>query len=409
MRLSGRFVISALLVAGLLPLGTTLAQSGEDDQATTTDNAAPIEQKRPFSLFVAVAVGSADADEIDSSIRTTSVSHTSSILSMDNQDYGRATLGWKFPNDKGSVRLVWNGYNEQEYQLSGAGFQKTIDLSASGATSQPNVIEGANWWTLDIVDGVSTAVRNGPLWSVAADANGDLAAQPEEITYDPMNALTVTSTAPTNLQNRLQTVDLVYGREFGTRRFGSRWFAGLRYYSLEGSVPATAWLLGGDVRAGVGFTDGGATNLLTFYNTSSGVGPTVSMSWDIKFFEEKFKIFVRGQSTLAITNVEVESSPFLTYVFDSSGFLESADGMLTEDRSKSTWSNELDFGLAFAFENGIGLEIAYGIVGMLDAYLLPTNIRIPALEIEQGQGTSAIYNTQDYVLNTVRAELSFQF
>jgi len=139
------------------------------------------------------------------------------------------------------------------------------------------------------------------------------------------------------------------------------------------------------------------------------VGPTVSMSWDIKFFEEKFKIFVRGQSTLAITNVEVESSPFLTYVFDSSGFLESADGMLTEDRSKSTWSNELDFGLAFAFENGIGLEIAYGIVGMLDAYLLPTNIRIPALEIEQGQGTSAIYNTQDYVLNTVRAELSFQF
>lgn len=406
MRLTGQFVIAALLLAGLLPGGFILAQDGEASSEETTP---AVKIKRPFPLFVSVSIGSADADDIDSSIRSTSVSHTTSILSIEGQSYGRAVLGWKFRNDRGSVQVIWNGYNEDDYTLRGTGSQSFIDLAASGGATQPVVVGGARWWTFDVSNGVMTSVRNGPIWNLGQDANGDLSAQLDEITYDPLNAITLTSAAPTNLQNRLQTVDLVYGREFGTRRFGSRWFAGIRYYALDGTVPATAWVLGGDVVAGVGFTDGAAINLLTMFNETTGIGPTASMSWDIKFFDEKFKIFFRGQSTLAFTRVDVESAPFVTFIIDTNNFLEPIDGQLTARRNKSTWSNELDFGLSYQFENGIGLEVAYGITGMLDAYLLPTDIRIPVTEIEASQGTSAVYNTQDYVLTTIRAGLSFQF
>ena len=405
MRLTGQIMIAVLLLTVLLPGGFVLAQDGEDGE----DSTPVVKTKRPFPLFISVSAGSADADDIDSSIRSTSVSHTTSILSIEGQSYGRAELGWKFQNDRGMAKVIWNGYNEEDFSMRGSGNQTLIDLVASGEVTQPTVVGGARWWTFDINDGVMTSVLNGPIWNAGQDANGDGAAQPDEITYDPMNAVTLTSATPTNLQNRLQTVDLVYGREFGTRRFGSHWFAGIRYYTLEGSIPATAWVLGGDAIAGVGFTDGAAINLLTFFNETTGIGPTASMSWDIKFFDEKFKIFFRGQSTLAFTRVDVESAPFVTFVVDVNNFLEPVDGQLSSRRNKSTWSNELDLGIAFEFDNGIGLELAYGVTGMLDAYLLPTEIRIPVTEIESGQGTSAVYNTQDYVLTTIRAGLSFQF
>ncbi len=406
MRLNGQVVISALLFAVLLPGGFVAAQ---ETDANEEADAPAVKIKRPWSLYVSVAAGTADADEIDSSIETTAASRAESILSLDDQSYGRAVVGWKFQNDKGDLQVIWNGFREEEYRLTGGGDQAFIDLAASGIASQPNVVTPVRWWTLDVANGVQTSTRSGPIWNAGLDVNGDNAAQPGEVTYDPMNAITVTSAVPDNLQNRLQSIDIVYGREFGTRRYSSRWFAGVRYYTLEGTVPAAAWMLGGDAIAGAGFTDGQSVNLLAFYNETTGIGPTVSMSFDVKFFGDKLRLFAQGQAALALTTIDSTSNPFQTFVVDTDGFLESADGQLTASRNKSTWSNQLDLGVMWQFANGVGFEVSYSIMGMLDAYLLPTNLRIPVSEIEINSGSSAIYNTQDYVLNTLRAGVSFQF
>ena len=82
---------------------------------------------------------------------------------------------------------------------------------------------------------------------------------------------------------------------------------------------------------------------------------------------------------------------------------------LGESQTKSTWQTGAELGLRVRLRNGLKLEASYGVVGFLDAILLPTQIRIPDNQQEAAQGTSAIYNTQDYVLQGWRAGIGFQF
>jgi hypothetical protein len=69
----------------------------------------------------------------------------------------------------------------------------------------------------------------------------------------------------------------------------------------------------------------------------------------------------------------------------------------------------LDAGARFNLKMGLTLELAYFKSGFLDAVLTPTEVRIPQSAQELAQGSSAIYASQDLVLDGWRASVSFQF
>jgi hypothetical protein len=112
-----------------------------------------------------------------------------------------------------------------------------------------------------------------------------------------------------------------------------------------------------------------------------------------------------------VMNIEMDSGLFTTLV-EATGQVGAKIPIaahLNEQQTKSTWQTGAEVGLRIRLRNGLKLEASYGVVGFLDAILLPTQIRIPDNQQEAAQGTSAIYNTQDYVLQGWRAGIGFQF
>ncbi len=55
------------------------------------------------------------------------------------------------------------------------------------------------------------------------------------------------------------------------------------------------------------------------------------------------------------------------------------------------------------------LEVAFFKTGYLDAILTPTELRIPQSAQELARGTSAIFATQDIVMDGFRGSVGFQF
>ena len=112
-----------------------------------------------------------------------------------------------------------------------------------------------------------------------------------------------------------------------------------------------------------------------------------------------------------IMNINMDTGLFTTLVETTGqvGAKVPIPGHLEESQTKSTWQTGAELGMRLRLKNGLKLEASYGIVGFLDAIMLPTQLRIPDNQQEAAQGTSAIYNTQDYVLTGWRAGIAFQF
>jgi hypothetical protein len=438
MRLRGITAVSGLLLL-LTGLGSSVgAQDAPDEQAPQPDEATQPEQqtkKLPFALYVEVAGGSADADEINNSVRTFSTHNTQSSFSLDGQSYGRAAIGWKMPHGKGSYRLIWTGYKEQDYELTASGLQASLDPSlASSASVQDNL----PWWQVSLKNGAFEGTRMLPQWSTAddtleydgfddrgqqrnilsgngavdcpirfplmEDSNGVLTSPVCEASYlvDRVN----TRVMADDMQNRAQTVDLVYGRVFGPRRYTSHWFAGLRYFVYDGNVPTSAWISPGST--GGGFTEGSAYALLNFAQETSGFGPTVSMSIDFNFFDQKLALYLQGQAALMLYNLKTDSQGFFTLVESALPSLITLPAELVESRDKTSWQNSIELGARINLKSGLQFEIAWNFSGFLDAILLPSEIAIP-INQQSTQGVSAIYDTQDYRLEAWRAGIAFQF
>jgi hypothetical protein len=112
-----------------------------------------------------------------------------------------------------------------------------------------------------------------------------------------------------------------------------------------------------------------------------------------------------------VMNIDMDTGLFTTLVANTGpiGATIPLAARLEEQQTKSTWQTGAEVGVRLRLKNGLKLEASYGIVGFLDAILLPTQIRIPDNQQEATQGTSAIFNTQDYVLQGWRAGIAFQF
>ena len=137
---------------------------------------------------------------------------------------------------------------------------------------------------------------------------------------------------------------------------------------------------------------------------------------DFNFFDDRLALYVKGEFAFMLLDLYADSGPFSTLVQQTIQIGETAyqyvipvDAQLTATRHKSTWQDALEAGVRYKMRNGLQLELAYHATGFLDVILFPTQISIPESVTGSGQGSSALYKTQDYVLEGWRAGIAFQF
>jgi hypothetical protein len=365
--------------------------------------AEPQQEKKKFrfSLFVEAGGGTVDAEDIDSSIEASSRLTTSTNLSIEDQLYARLGLGWKMPNEKGDFRLRVTNYREDEYSLTSSGLSSDVVTPPSQSSPQADP-SPLPWWNTQITAGQLVTTRTPPVWQDAltetnpdtGEPEGDGFVQDDEITFQDPDVL-VTRNVAKSMQNRVQFWDLLYGRTFGPRRFDARWWAGLRYFIYEGTIPGTAWL-GSSGGAGQGYTDGKLLGIMGFHQQTSGFGPTAALEARYNAFNQLLQVYVQGQTAYLFMDIESNSQSFLTLWQDTTGTPSiTLPANLENKRTKSAWQNTIDAGLRIKLKNGLGFEFAYNLTGFLDVILIPIEL-IPANR--PTRETTAIYNTKDYLL-----------
>ena len=250
-----------------------------------------------------------------------------------------------------------------------------------------------------------------PMWDVVMDdANNDDSIQQAEVRYNAMPDLSHTRSVASNLQNRAQHVDLVYGREFGGRKYSSRWWSGLRYFVYEGNVLAGAWLSETSL-PGAGYTEGTVLRLLNFAQDASGFGPTASMEADFNFLDKRLSLYLQGTAAFMLTDLSSDSGDFIVLVKSvNPEVLFAIEARLTESKTKSTWQTGAEAGLRVRLKSGVEIDLAYQITGFLDVINFPDSIQVPDVIFPDViPETFASYSTKDIVLDGFRAGIGFQF
>jgi hypothetical protein len=401
MRLKRQLTCLSVLLA-ILILGPGVL--GQDEPTAAGDDA----KKWPFALYVEVAYGISSARDLWTSTSTSSSLVSANLLVLDEWTYARAGVGWKLPYGKGDARLIFNGFRENQYEFYALGGQAALDPTSE--TPANVLVEGPlPWWALEIQNGRMISERFPPDWIAALDdTNVNGVVDLDEVRYPKGVDLSLSRAITDDLQNHTQFIDLLYGRTFGTRRFGARWWTGLRYFAYDGNLPAGAWLGGSE--AGEGYTDGSLIPLLNLRQETSGIGATGMMEVDFKFWEERFVMYLQGQVALMMLSLEMDTGPFWVLVIDQDTSIPTpARSHLIESRNKTTWQNALEAGVRFSLKNGLQFEAAYNKIGLLDIMLLPTDLQIPSNPQTAWQGTAALYNTKDHILDSWRFGIAYQF
>jgi hypothetical protein len=373
---------------------------------TTPATPAPAKKEHWYgdklALYVEFGVGQADTEEITSPIRTAAETFAESFLSLDGQDFGRAAVGWMLPHGRGTFLIAFEGYKESSYKFHSTGYQDALGPPDSGLPTDPLV-----WWNTSIQDGQLTATRTPPRWDINTDdANGDLVPSRDEVRY-PASDVSVSQSVPDSLINRATTLDFLYQRDFGGRRFSGRWDVGIRSFKYEGNIPATAWLALGI--PGQGYTDGAEIRLLNFFQQTSALGPTFSLEAQFHFFKKRLQLYARSRGGFSSETLKSDSGDFFTLAHDVSGALYPAPARLKEEFTKSVWNFGAEAGLRFRILEGFWLNLGYSHQAFQDAILLPEQISIPANIDQIGQGTVGVYRTQDLTFTTIKGGLSYQF
>jgi hypothetical protein len=380
------------------------------------------QKKMPFGLYVEVAGGTGSSDELVTSIFADELNAGIGEVTLDEQTYGRAAIGWKLPHQKGDFRLVYQGVREEEYEYRSQGVLSIVRPTGGG--EETIAIDADSplvpWWFVQIDDGNLSAVRFVPMWEESFNENPVVdppqPAQPDyspacvplpdgmlkcgEVRYDPSSPdRVITGTVPDDLQNRIGTYDILYGREFGGRRYSSRWWAGLRYFEYEGQLLAGAWLnldSPGDF-----YTDGSFLNLLYITQQTDGIGPVGSWEAQFNFFDKGVQFFIRGEAAFTFNSMEMDSGPFFQV-------LDAEQGALLADRmskslDKSTWQDRGEIGARVILKNGLQFELGYSITGYLDFVLMPDLLQIGVTN------DAPQTNTQDIIMESAHFGIGFQF
>ena len=320
--------------------------SPDDDPATTDEPAATapaqdVDQKKgtPFGLYLAAAYGSGSSDDVITTIFADDLHEGRGSVELTEQAYGRGALGWKLPHGKGDFRLLFQGIKEEEFEFEATGRLNFVTHTENNTL--PVVDPDSDlvpWWTVTVQNGQLHSVRLIPTWNLDADfLFGNNNGVPEfgdcinvgdgmlrcgEISYDTTAPdREVRSTFPSNLSNRVNVYDAVYGREFGGRRYSSRWWGGLRYFEYEGQLLAGAWLSFAGVPSN--FTDGAFLRLLNISQQTTGMGPVGSWEADFNFWNRGLQLYIRGELAFTFNDMKMDSGPYFQVV---------TPGILLDDR-----------------------------------------------------------------------------
>lgn len=393
----GLFAVVGLILALAAPHA-----AAQDSANETGEQDAAAKKKTPFNLYVFAGFGSAEADTLDGSVETGIRNNTSSLFTMDENDVGRAVIGWEREDNRGDFRLIFTGFSETSYEFDALG--RAADLP-TGNAGEPLV-----WWRMNIRDGILTTELTQPQWALGTDdANNDMQAQQSEVSYGN-SIYTISRPTADNLQNRTQTFDLVYGRKWGKPPlWGARYFAGARYFVYEGTVPVAAYTASTGA-ASLGFSDGFVNPLLNFRQESEAYGPVGQIELHLNFAEGIFQFYGHLETAFVLVEQSLRSGGFNSFVSDQNSQVQSFPGRLSEDREKTSWHLGTEVGFRVFLPSGLELEAGYFVNGYLDSVLLPPLIQVPATA-SQGVATppSAVYTTQDLEYDGFRAGLGFQF
>lgn len=429
-----RWIVTSGLIATLAAAGSTLVAQEGDKPAEQPPAPQPKPEAKPeppnaetqkpsfwgdhFALYLEAAYGSGSSSDVESSIESSATSFALSEVKLDDVAQGKFGIGWKLPADRGSFLISFTGYSEQSYTLDATGYKKAVkDVLHSTTRTSP---EAYAWWEVQVDNGNLTAQLAPPVWvdtprlephcppgtggppGMCVDGN---------VTNDEVSPGTplgnpYRTLVPDNVQNRLQTVDALFQREFGGRTWSGDWSAGLRYLVYEGNIPATAWL---SITADeTGFTDGAGLRLLAFNQDTTGLGPCGSLGLQYHLFRRRLTLFGNARFAFIAENLNVDSGNFFTTVNDR-GTLLTVPARLEKSLSKTTWNLGGDLGAHFRIVDGFGILLAYNRTAYQDAVMLPFSIAIPSNPQEVDQGTVGLFSTKDLQFDTVRLGLTFQF
>jgi len=412
-------LLLALAVLGLPTFAQEPPPGTEPKPATgekPAEEVKPAEQAQPaeeapkthwwgdrFSLYIEANTGAASmARDIDTSISTSAQATSQSGLDIDALDHGRLAVGWKLPAERGMLQVMWTGYRETSYSFEAVGSEKFALLRIDGEiTNQASRVEMVPWWNVFVEDGHLQARQSIPI----LEEDGT-------ITYEYDNPdlnTTLENEIADTLQNNAQTLDLLYQREFGGRTFRGRWSAGLRFFSYQGTVPAAAWLNDADY-GGIGYTEGTYIRLIPLAEKTSGIGPTGSMEAQYRLFRNRLTFYLQGRVAFVVQDLESDTGDFYTLVSSAADQqMYPVPSRLNESRDKTSWQVTAEAGVRWRILEGFQFELAGGQTSYQDCVLVPTSLLIPKLVQEAPRGTSALYNTRDFLVGSWRAGFSYQF
>lgn len=427
---SKRLILWSALFALILVLGPS-ARAGEQtepaepqtgDDKATQEKAPPAmdTRKAPFfgdriALYLEAFTGQGSASkEIRPSIENRSTTYAESMLDLDAWDSARASVGWKLPADHGMFLFTFNGNKETSYSFQSTAYQAFVINPANG---QSLFTAGAvRWWKVNVDNGRLDSRRTTPVWNSGIDdKNGDSQPSPDEVRYqavpEDLNSypvLHLSREVPDNLQNRIQTFDLLYQRNFGGMKVNGVWSAGARYFTYEGNLLTAAWL--NTDYAGTGFTDGVGLGLVSFTQDATGWGPAGSLGVEWHLWRNRVTLFGLGRFAFLLQSIKADSGDFSVLIRQSQeNYLYPARTRLTNEQNKSSWHVGGDMGVRVRLLEGFHAELGYNVTGYQDCVLLPTDISIPDKIEALSQGTAALYQTRDIVLETWRLGFNFQF
>ena len=413
----------------VLALGPAAAQTGDETPAQPTEPAATptsSEQRVPwwggrFALYLETAYGTASSEALDTSLET-DIKHVAfSTFDPGDRTYGRVTVGWQLPIQRGHVLLRLTGYKEDGGWSSEArGLQTALDPSSSGSVE---ATEPVFWWDVRMTPGHIQSFRDAPTWNEALhDADGDSRADPNELVYGGVDSQFAGS-APDTLEQVSRTLDLLYQREFAdkgpTDRWTGRWATGIRHFDLAGAVPMAAWLGLHSAATTEGdpglFSEGALLRPILLNQETKGNGPTGMLELQYHFLRRRATAYAQGRAAFLLQQLSTDSG--LAYTLTQypigtdpvTNALYPTPMQLVHEVDKTAWQVGAEIGLRFRILPGFDAMIEYHTESQQDVLLMPDKIIIPIIIDEAQFGTSAIYGTKDIDHDGWSAGLSFQF
>jgi hypothetical protein len=416
-----RLLAVGAFVAGL-DVGSQIARA--EDPAPPQDEAPAVPTEAPkkkdpffgdrFAMYLETRGGPASIDTINNSVQSGARSTAVNAINFDGSQIGQFTVGWTLPRGRGQYLLTYTGVADGNLELDATGMQSSYqNTNGSAGTFRPAY--QLPWWQLTVRDGQLTTTKTPPVWSLNYDlvengGNGNGQPDQNEFKY-PTTTVDVSGGVAKDLGNKIQTWDLYYRREFGGVRIRSRWTAGIRYLTFDGSIATPAWVASPSSTAGFGFTDGIQTDVILMQQSTTGWGPVGSAEIDFNFFRQRLTLYALVQAAFILESLDTDSGTFTYLARDPAvvGAYYPGPGRIQESVSKSTWNTTFEAGLRVKMLEGFNLIVDWNTTGYLDTMLFPTQLSIPDNASQTALGTTARFVSRDFVVSSINLGLSFQF